>query len=113
MTAKGFIEGYAEFRDKIWEEDPPYRGLLAALNELNNETDRGTALVATSFLDTLLRDMLAAFLLENEGAKALLSGFNAPLGTLATRIAGCHALGLITDDEAAQSDILRRVRNRF
>ena len=29
------------------------------------------------------------------------------------RIAACHALGLITDEEAKQSDILRKVRNEF
>jgi mannitol operon repressor len=113
MTAKSFLEGYAEFRDKVWEEDAHYRGFLASLKELNEETDRGTALVATSFLDTLLGDTIAAFLITNDSAKALLSGFNAPFGTLAARIASCHALGLITDAEAKQCDILRRVRNEF
>jgi hypothetical protein len=110
---ESFIEQYVKFRDEVWEKDPHYRGFLAALEELNQETDRGVALVATSFLDKQLKDALAAFLIENASARDLLSGFNAPFGTFGTRIAGCHALGLITDNEARQSDILRKVRNQF
>jgi mannitol operon repressor len=108
-----WAEAYAVGRDEIWEKDPHYSGFLTALQELNKETDRGVALVATSFLDSLLRDILAAFMIENASAKVLLSGFNAPFGTFSTRIAGCLAMGLITDQEAAQCDTLRKVRNRF
>jgi mannitol operon repressor len=108
-----WFEAYAVGRDEIWEKDPHFKGFLAALQELNKETDRGVALVATSFLDKLLKDVLAAFLIENASAKALLSGFNAPFGSFSTRIAGCLAMGLITDREAEQCDILRKVRNRF
>jgi mannitol operon repressor len=113
VTEKSLIQQYAEFRDQVWEKDPHYRGFLAALEELNTETDRGVALVATSFLDLLMRDTLAAFPINNASAGALLSGFNAPLGTFSARIASCHALGLIDDHEAEQSTILRKVRNEF
>jgi len=64
-------------------------------------------------LDMLLGDTITAFLVDNGSAEKLLSGFNAPLGSLSTRIAACHALGLITDEEAKRSDILRKVRNEF
>ncbi|WP_051390288.1 hypothetical protein [Bradyrhizobium sp. Ec3.3] len=107
------MEAYAVGREEIWEKDPHYRGFLAALQELHGETDRGVALVATSFLDKLLRDILGAFMIENQSAKALQSGFNARFGSFSTRIAGCLALGLITEREAEQSDTLRKVRNRF
>jgi mannitol operon repressor len=106
-------QSYAEARDEIWGKDPHYRGFFETLEELNKETDRGVALVTTSFLDRLLGDSLAAFMLENDGARAMLSGFNAPLGTLNTKIAACHALGLITDDEVRQCNIIRKIRNEF
>ena len=61
----------------------------------------------------LICDAIAAFLIDNKSVEKLLAGFNAPLGSLSTRIAACHALGLITDEEAKQSDILRKVRNEF
>ena len=86
---------------------------MATLTELNKETDRVAALVTTSFLDVLMGEAIAAFLIDNKSAEKLLAGFNAPLGSLSTRIAACHALGLITDEEAKQSDILRKVRNEF
>ncbi|MCS3479369.1 DNA-binding MltR family transcriptional regulator [Bradyrhizobium elkanii] len=113
MTEKSFLQQYAEFRDEVWEKDPHYRGFYAALQELNAETDRGVALVATSFLDKLLKDTLAAFLIDNASAKELQAGFNAPLGTFSATIAACHALGLINDHEAGQITILRKVRNEF
>ncbi|WP_426434058.1 transcriptional regulator [Bradyrhizobium genosp. P] len=112
-NAPEWLDAYAIARDEIWENDPHFKGFLAALQELNKETDRGVALVATSFLDKLLMDTLAAFLIENASAKALLSGFNAPFGSFSTRIAGCLAMGLITDHEAQQCETLRKVRNRF
>lgn len=113
VSKENSIEDYVKFRDEVWEKDPHYKGFLAALLELKGETDRGVALVATSFLDKLLRDILGAFLIENKSAGDLLSGFNAPFGSLSTRIAGCLALGLISDREAEQCDTLRKVRNRF
>ncbi|PJG56420.1 hypothetical protein CVM73_02295 [Bradyrhizobium forestalis] len=100
-----WVEAYATGRDEIWEEDPNYKGFLAALEELKGETDRGVALVATSFLDKVLTDTLAAFMLENDSSKRILLGFNAPFGTFSTRITGCHALGLISDAEVGQCDI--------
>jgi mannitol operon repressor len=104
---------WPEDRDKFWETDPEYRDFAAMLEELNAETDRGVVLVATAFVDDLLGRLLAAFLLENESSEILLNGFNAPLGTLATKIAGCHAMGLITDGERLECHLLRRVRNEF
>jgi mannitol operon repressor len=104
---------YPEGKDEMWEKDPHYRGFFETLEELNKETDRGVALVTTSFLDKLLRDSLAAFMIENDSAQVMLSGFNAPLGTLNTKIAACHALGLITDDEMRQCNIIRKIRNEF
>ncbi|MGW1422646.1 hypothetical protein ACWAT4_21325 [Bradyrhizobium manausense] len=67
--APDWAEAYATARDEIWEKDPHYRGFLAALEELNNETDRGMALVITSFIDRMLGDIIAAFLIDNPSTK--------------------------------------------
>jgi mannitol operon repressor len=100
-------------RDTIWEMDPEYRGFAEMLAEANTETDRGIVLVITAFVDDLLGRVLAAFLIKNESAEMLLSGFNAPLGTFATKTAACHAMGLITDEDSRQCNLLRRIRNEF
>ncbi|PPQ41132.1 transcriptional regulator [Rhodopseudomonas palustris] len=113
MTNDSWAKEYVELRDSIWSSDPYFKAFYDALVELNKETDRGVALVLTSFLDKLLGEALRAFLIDNGAAKLLLSGFNAPFGTFSNKIAACHALGLLSDDEAAQIDILRKVRNEF
>ena len=43
----------------------------------------------------------------------LIDGANAPLGTFSSRISLCHVLGLVTDIEHHDLNILRRVRNDF
>jgi len=65
---KSLFERWAEFRDEIWETDRHYRGFMKTLIQLNKETDRGVALVTTSFLDMLLGDAIAAFLIDNSRA---------------------------------------------
>jgi len=100
-------------KDTFWETDPEYRDFAAMLEELNAETDRGVVLVATAFIDDLLGRVLAAFLIKNESAEVLLSGFNAPLGAFATKIVACHAMGLITDEDRRECNFLRRIRNEF
>src|SRR5262249_9881336 len=76
------------------------------------ESDRGMALIATSFVDELLRQTIAAFLIKGT-SDALLEGFNAPLGSFSTRITAAAALGLISKQEAREADHLRKIRNAF
>jgi hypothetical protein len=83
------------------------------VEEFNKETERGTALAATAFIDDLLERTLMAFLIPNDSGQALTRGFNAPLGTFAARIVACHAMGLISEMEFKECQILRKVRNEF
>jgi hypothetical protein len=87
--------------------------LVSFLDDLNKETERGAALIATAFIDDLLGQTIGAFLIANESRKVLTKGFNAPFGSFSLRIAGCHALGLISDQEFEECDNLRKVRNKF
>lgn len=92
---------------------PHLKEFSAFLPELNRESDRGLALVATSFIDELFRRTLLAFLVEGDTSASLVEGFNAPLGSFATRSAAAFALGLISERERKEADTLRKVRNRF
>jgi mannitol operon repressor len=92
---------------------PHLKDFFAFLPELNKESDRGMALIATSFIDELLRRTIAAFLLEGTSTSSLLDGFNAPLGSFSTRIAAAAAMGLISEREAKEADRLRKIRNVF
>jgi mannitol operon repressor len=92
---------------------PHLREFAGFLPELNNESDRGCVMIACSYLDELLRQIVLAFLVDVPASTTLLEGFNAPLGTLSTRASAALALGLIRESEFKEVDTLRRVRNRF
>ena len=48
-----------------------------------------------------------------EMAKELVLGANAPLGTFSARIKMSYALGLLTELEFKEAEVIRRVRNEF
>lgn len=83
------------------------------LGDFNKETERGAALAAAAMLDELLGRVIEAFLIPNNGNKALLDGFNAPLGTFSARIAAAFALGLISEIEYRECELIRKIRNEF
>jgi len=93
--------------------EPEVVALGSFLSEFNRESDRGAALTAAAVLDERLSEILAAFLAETNSAKELISGFNAPLGSLASRVAAAHALGLIQDNEFREITLIRKIRNEF
>jgi len=106
----------ARVREEVrpFEETHPHlRDFGEFLTELNKETERGAALAAAAFLDSLLERTLLAFIIPNNSKLALTSGFNAPLGSLSARNVACHALGLISDIEYKEGDLIRKVRNEF
>ena len=100
--------------DRAREDPHPHlKAFFEFLDDFNKETERGAAMASVAYIDDLMRDILDAFLVPNEGKKALLRGFNAPLGTLSARSAACFAMGLITDKEKSECDRLRDIRNLF
>lgn len=93
------------------EADPTFGSLNRLLNILREEDDRGLVLVSAAFAEDCLGRLIARFLLDNKSAAALLDGFNAPLGTLASRTKAAHALGLLSDPQFADLEKLRSIRN--
>lgn len=86
---------------------------MAFLEHLKAESERGQVLISAAMIDDLLLRTLAAFLIEGGSAHKLLTGFNAPLGTLSARIEMAAALGLISEAEHHDATIIRKVRNDF
>lgn len=79
---------------------------------LHTESPRGKVLITSSVLEDLLKGVLQAFMCKGVG-EGLFEGASAPFGTFSSRILGCHALGLISDDEAADLTLIRKIRNQF
>jgi mannitol operon repressor len=109
---KRTVVGVAHTRP-LEDTHPHLIEFVAFLDEFNKETARGACLAAASFLDDLLARIISAFLIPNDSSFALTDGFSAPLGTLAARIAACHAMGLISEDEYKECELVRKIRNEF
>lgn len=80
---------------------------LAALDE------RGLIVSLGSFAEQALESLISAFLRQNASARFLTDGFNAPFGSFSAKIKGCHALGLITDEQFSDLEHLRKIRNLY
>ncbi len=83
------------------------------LQEFQKESERGAALVGAALLDSRLERILRSHFIAGKAANELLGGGNAPLGTYSSRIKCCFALGLITDMEKHDLDLIRSIRNAF
>ena len=98
---------------KFEETHPHLKEFGEFLDDFNKETERGAALAAAAFIDDLLQRILMAFLVNKSSAEKLLSGFNAPLSSFSARIAAVRALGLLSEVECQECDLVRKVRNEF
>ena len=98
---------------KLMQNSPNLRDFALLLPLMNTESDRGMVLIACSFVDELLHQILKGFFVEERSSALLLEGERAPLGSLTARTQAAYALGLIYSREKAEVDALRRIRNRF
>jgi mannitol operon repressor len=92
---------------------PHLQEFAAFLDDFNKETERGAALAAAAFVDDLLQKVLAAFLLDENSSSELLNGKDAPLASMSSRIRAAHAMGLISEEEKRECDLIRKIRNEF
>ncbi|WP_300074982.1 MltR family transcriptional regulator [uncultured Ruegeria sp.] len=97
----------------ISEAHPHLRDFMDYLSHFNEESTRGGVLVTCGFLEQQLKDILLAFMVGNAATQSLFEGGSAPLGTFSSRIHACHALGLVTEDEYHDLNIIRKIRNEF
>jgi DNA-binding MltR family transcriptional regulator len=79
-------------------------------NEILNSTARNKVLISGAAIDLILERILEKHLLQESVSKKLISS---SLNRFATRINICFALGLISDDEKHDLNILKEIRNSF
>jgi hypothetical protein len=95
------------------EGDQVFDGINSLMRALANLDERGLILSLAAFAEDSLGALLKSFLLPTPATRDLLEGFNAPLGTLSSRIRAAFALGLITKDQYEDLEHLRKIRNEF
>jgi hypothetical protein len=112
--AKGKIKVVqSQIADDFDKIHPHLAGFVHALQMIDKESPRGMVLTLSGFLEEALERILTAFLCENADTATLFEGARAPLGSFSAKITTCHALGLITDKERDDLDIIRGIRNDF
>jgi mannitol operon repressor len=100
-------------RDEVLKEYPNLKDFLPYLDELNKESPRGKVLISTGYLEEMLKEILSGFLLKDKVVDDLFDGGNAPLGTFSSRSKLAYTLGLISEAEFHDIDLIRRIRNDF
>lgn len=83
------------------------------LNVVGEQDDRAMVLSLATFIEDTLGRLLLAYFRTCKATKELVEGFNAPLGTLGSRIKAVYSFGLVTEDQYKDMEILRKVRNQF
>lgn len=77
------------------------------------ESDRGITLIIAAHIDSCLRRILEAALIESKETGELFDGPYAPFGSLSGKTRAAFLMGLITRNEYDRIDAVRGVRNVF
>lgn len=83
------------------------------VSEFKKETDRGLAILAASMLDQKLKIILSNYLIKCKQSDLLLNSPGAPISTFSARLNMAFSLGLISEDEYHDSEVIRKIRNDF
>jgi DNA-binding MltR family transcriptional regulator len=94
-----------EFNDRLQE-------VMEFRSTLSEETDRGCALMAASFLDEQLRELLEMCLVDDPEKEKFL-GPQSPLGSFSARITAAFLLGKISKLAFRDLNLIRKIRNKF
>lgn len=81
--------------------------------ELQNQTDRGVAIVGVAWVEEALLAALESFLQDDKKARNSLFGTNGPVSTFSARIYLARLLGMTSKVITSDLHILRKLRNEF
>ncbi len=86
---------------------------LVLLNEIENQTDRGTVIVAAAWLDEELKSALQGKCIKDEKALKNMFEGSSPLGAFSSKIELAYLLGITTRNQYLDLHIIRKIRNEF
>lgn len=94
-------------------DDKQFEDVISFRRSLDEETDRGCALMAAAFLDSELNGLLRLLLVEDPRVADETLGQGKPIGTFSARIDLCYMLGLISPLSRKDFHLIRKIRNTF
>lgn len=100
-------------RDELLKQFLILRDFLPYSDVFGKESDQGKVLVSHGYLEQLVEDVLFAFIRDIPESRRLCEGRNAPLSTFHSQVTACYSLGLITESEHHDLQLIRKIRNEF
>lgn len=97
----------------VAEDEAELDSLNRFMRLIGEQDERAMVLSLATFIEDTLGRLLLAYFRDCNATRELVEGFNAPLGTLGSRIKVVYAVGLVTEDQFKDMEILRKVRNQF
>jgi len=97
---------YSEDEDSDFDDQ-----IYPMLRELENESDRGAALIGAAFIEEALGELLQGVMVDDRKAVKDLLGRS--LSNFSARIALANCLGLLDSDIYEDLGLIRDIRNRF
>jgi|WetSurMetagenome_2_1015567.scaffolds.fasta_scaffold45107_1 DNA-binding MltR family transcriptional regulator len=82
-------------------------------HSLNDETDRGCALMSAAFLEKTIEDELKKVFVKDKGITKSVFDFNGALGTFSAKIQIIYLLGYIDKITYNDLQMIRKIRNEF
>jgi DNA-binding MltR family transcriptional regulator len=99
---------------KLIRDVPPPADVKLILDNLDKESDRSAALVASSLLDTTLERVLRhSMTRKDRELNNQLFQQRGPLGDFYSKVIIANAFGVISEKMAAELNIIRNIRNVF
>jgi len=89
------------------------REFHALFNERRGIDERAVAIIAATFLDSILEHTLINFLVDDEKEVRKLLGYDQAMGTFSSRITAMYCLGLICKTVRDDLRTIGKIRNRF
>ena len=82
-------------------------------SEIQEQTDRGAAIIAAAFLDARLEEVILSQLPQSGQPTDRLFSGNAPIGSFSAKIDMVFAMGLIGLNTHRDLTLMRKIRNEF
>jgi DNA-binding MltR family transcriptional regulator len=93
--------------------DAELKHQLVLLSEIENQSDRGSAIVGASWVEEELKVAIKSKLINDEKVWNSLFRSSGPLGTFSSNIDLAYMVGVITKSQHSDLQQLRKIRNEF
>lgn len=97
----------------VANEEAELDNLNRFMRLVGKQDERAMVLALATFIEDTLGRLFLAYFRSCKATKELVEGFNAPLGTLGSRIKAAYAFGLVTEQQFKDMELLRKIRNQF